>query len=394
MLFIGEYYKLYVLFDNFLKCPSFNFASSFNLKKNVMKNVFIFLTALFYVALASAQMPKLAIIGFDATNSQLNQPELTELLRIEMSKHGLYETVDRYEIFESLAAADIVNTECYSKSCLVKAGEILDVDYMLSGSLDKIGESIFIRIRLLNMSTQAIEKEIVKEFLNIPAKVNTMISICINEMVGKENDKVIVNSLSNLESYESSINNPYYQRLNLSGPRMGYTFFTGTAANILNAPTNRGGFNVNPQFFQMGYQFEKQYLSEGKWQALVEIIPLISGVDQGLFIPSLTVMNGIRSNVNGLEFAIGPSINVMRRAEMFELNGEWVRVDEVNNTENVPTELRMNRNGSEKLTSNVVIAAGYSLRSGKLNIPINAFVIPAKDGWRYGISFGFNTKTK
>lgn len=359
-----------------------------------MKYVFIFLTALFTAVLASAQMPKLAIIGFDATSSQLNQPELTELLRIEISKHGLYETVDRYEIMESLAAAGIVNTECYSKSCLIKAGDILKVDYMLSGSLDKIGESIFIRVRLLNMSTQSIEKEIVREFLNIPAKVNTMISICINEMVGKENDKVIVNSLSNLESYESSINNPYYQRLNLSGPRMGYTFFTGTAAHILKSSTNRGGFNVNPHFFQMGYQFEKQYLSEGRWQALVEIIPLISGVDQGIIIPSLTVMNGIRSNVNGLEFAIGPSVNVIRRAEMFEIDGEWVSVDDVENVDNVPTELRMNRNGNFRLTSNVVMAAGYSLRSGKLNIPINAFVIPAKDGWRYGISFGFNAKTK
>ncbi len=358
----------------------------------VMKNLILSLTLVLIAGFISAQMPKLAIIGFDATNSQLNQPELTELLRIEISKHGIYETVDRYEIYEALTAANIVPAECYSKSCLTQAGEKLNVQYMMSGSIDKLGESIFIRIRLLNMETKSIEKEIVKEFLNIPAKVNTMISICVNEMVGKENDKVITNSLSNLESYESSINNPYYQRLNLSGPRMGYTFFSGTAASILKSATNEGGFNVNPYMFQMGYQFEKQYLSEGKWQALVEILPMISGVDQGLFIPSLTVLNGIRSNKNGLEFAIGPSINVVRRAEMFQVNGRWFNADEVQNTDNLPTELRLNRNGTERLTSNVVIAAGYSLRSGKLNIPINAFVIPAKDGWRYGISFGFNTK--
>ncbi len=359
-----------------------------------MKNLILSLVLVFTAGLLTAQLPKLAIIGFDATNTQLNQPELTELLRIEISKHGLYETVDRYEIYEALAMAEIVPSECYSKSCLTRAGEILDVQYMMSGSIDKLGESIFIRIRLLNMETKSIEKEIVKEFLNIPAKVNTMISICINEMVGKENDKVIANSLSNLESYESSINNPYYQRLNLSGPRMGYTFFSGTAAQILKAPTNEGGFNINPYMFQMGYQFEKQYLSEGKWQALVEFLPMISGVDQGLFIPSITVLNGIRNNANGLEFAIGPSINVVRRAEMFEVDGQWFKVDDVPNTENAPTEFRLNRNGTEKLTSSVVIAAGYSLRSGKLNIPINAFVIPAQDGWRYGISFGFNTKAK
>jgi hypothetical protein len=39
-----------------------------------------------------------------------------------------------------------------------------------------------------------------------------------------------------------------------------------------------------------------------------------------------------------------------------------------------------------------VLAAGYSLKSGKLNIPINVFVVPSKENLRYGFSFGFNVK--
>jgi hypothetical protein len=224
-----------------------------------------------------------------------------------------------------------------------------------------------------------------------------MISICVNEMIGIENDPLIVKSLSNKESYESAVNNPYYQTLSLSGPRMGYTFFTGEMASVIQAPKNQGGYDGLPAFFQMGYQFEKQYLNEGKWQALFEFIPLVSGLDQGLFVPSFTVMNGIRSNKNGLEFAVGPSVNLSREATFYNVDGRWLRPSEFDpldniNTNGLESKSVMDSRGIVALKSYVVLAAGYSLKSGKLNIPINVFVIPSKTSTRYGFSFGFNVR--
>jgi TolB-like protein len=334
-----------------------------------MKNLFSILLMLMSTTLIFAQQPKMAVVSFDVTNTSINTKELTEILRIEVSKHNKYEIIDRYEIQEILNKEQITTETCLSKSCLLQAGKILNVDYLLSGSADKLGESLYLRIRLLNLKAGSIEKEAVREFLFIPEKINTMVSLCVNDIVGVENDKVIESSLSNKDSYENALNNPYYQTLNLSGPRMGYSFFLGKTADILALPKAEGGFNASPTFFQMGYQFEKQYLSEGKWQALVEFIPLISGLDQGLFIPSLSILNGIRSNVNGLEFAIGPTFTANKRLED-----------------------RLDSRGEFKLSTNVVIAAGFSLKSGKLNIPINAYFVPAKDDLRLGISFGFNTR--
>jgi hypothetical protein len=357
-----------------------------------MKNLFLTTVFFAFASILCAQLPRMAVISFDATNTQIQTAELTELLRIEVTKHGKYEIVDRYEIQEALTNDEVSVATCFSKTCLLKAGKILNVDYLLSGSVDKLGEALFMRIRLLNLKAGTIEKEIVKEFLYIPEKINTMISICSNDMHGIENDQTIVSSLSNIESYESAINNPYYQRLNLSGPRMGYLFFTGTTADILRKPTNKGGFDASPAYFQMGYQFEKQYLSEGKWQALVEVIPLISGVDQGLIIPSLSILNGIRSNRNGLEFAIGPSFNVAKKADVIEVDGEYVLAEGYDNSEGRPILKRLDSRGKFQISSNVVIAAGFSLKSGKLNIPVNAYVIPAKNDLRVGVSFGFNTK--
>jgi hypothetical protein len=342
--------------------------------------------------------PKLAVVSFDALGAQLDKAQLTELLRIEISKHAKYEMIDRYEIAEMLQKAEIDHTSCFSKTCLKKAGTTLDVDYVMSGSADVLGDALFIRLRMIDLAGNTMKKEVVREFLNIPEKANTMISICVNELLELPNDELIVRSLSNRDSYESAVNNPYYQTLSLAGPRMGYTFFTGDMAATIRAPKSEGGYDGYPAFFQMGYQFEKQYLNEGKWQALFEFIPMVSGLDQGLFVPSFTIMNGIRNNKNGLEFAIGPSVNLSRETAAYDIGGNWIPsedIDLVNTPYNLSTLVRkdvMDSRGNITLKTYVVLAAGYSLKSGKLNIPINVFVIPSKDNIRYGFSFGFNVR--
>ncbi|MBT6235066.1 MAG: hypothetical protein HOI49_03105 [Bacteroidetes bacterium] len=347
---------------------------------------------------AVAQNPKLAVVSFDALGGSFDKQQLTELLRIEISKHEKYEMIDRYEIAEVLSAAKIDNTSCFSKSCLKEAGKTLEVDYAMSGSVDLLGDALFVRLRMIDLKDNTMKKEVVREYLNIPEKVNTMISICVNELLDIPNDEMIVNSLSNRESYESAVNNPYYQTLSLAGPRMGYTFFTGEMAETIRMPRNEGGYDGYPAFFQMGYQFEKQYLNEGKWQALFEFVPMVSGLDQGLFVPSFTIMNGIRNNKNGLEFAIGPSVNMSREMNAYNINNQWIRRDDVDMVgstillEDFDSKKVMDSRGNVTLQTYVVIAAGYSLKSGKLNIPINAFVIPSKKSLRYGFSFGFNVR--
>lgn len=341
--------------------------------------------------------PKLAVISFDALGAQLDKAQLTELLRIEISKHNKYEMIDRYEIAEMLQKAKIDNTSCFSKTCLKEAGKTLNADYVMSGSADVLGDALFIRLRMIDLAGNTMKKEVVREFLNIPEKANSMISICVNELLDLPNDELIVKSLSNRDSYESAVNNPYYQTLSLAGPRMGYTIFTGEMAKTIRAPKSEGGYDGYPAFFQMGYQFEKQYLNEGKWQALFEFIPMISGLDQGLFVPSFTIMNGIRNNKNGLEFAIGPSVNISKEVTAYDLNNEWIRRPDYDfNNDPVPSGLDskqvMDSRGSVKMKTYVVLAAGYSLKSGKLNIPINVFVIPSKESLRYGFSFGFNVR--
>jgi hypothetical protein len=340
-----------------------------------------------------AQLPKAAVIGVDVKVQQLEDQNLSELLRIELAKHNKFEVVDRYEVDDLLKKAGINPSDCYSKSCLVKAGSILGSDKVIAGNIDRLGESIYIRLRVIDVELKSVEKEVVNEFIILPQKINTMISISVNDIVGVVNDKMLVESLTSTESYESAVNNPHYNVLQLSGPRMGYAILTGEAAEIFKKPKSEGGYDGYPALFQFGYQFEKEYLNEGKFQALFEFIPMVSGLDQGLFIPSITVMNGLRNNVNGLEFAIGPSINTARVSTYYkDADGNLLQNISYPESEGLEKVQRMDSRGHIVLRSYVVIAAGFSLRSGKMNIPVNCFLIPSKSSTRFGFSFGFNSR--
>src|SRR5438309_6497849 len=102
---------------------------------------------------------------------------------------------------------------------------------------------------------------------------------------------------------------------------MDATMAVGDAAKVLTAKEGEGGFNMYPTTFQFGWQFEKQYLSAGNFQALVECVGLIGGLESGKIIPSLTFRNGFRFGKAGWEFGFGPSFRVIQKATGFYGDG-------------------------------------------------------------------------
>ena len=288
---------------------------------------------------------------------------------------------------------------CFGKSCLVELGLKLNCKKMFTGSVEALGKNIVVTFRIIDVTTNQLEKTHVHEFLNFPDEVQSMVKLTIGEMFNRNYDKNLMEKLSKKYAFDNSNNNPTVDRLALDGPRMGFTSFTGKNLSIMQGKKSEGGFDLFPVMFQFGYQFEKQYLNEGNVQALVECIPMITGLDQGYFIPSVSILHGLRSNINGWEFAFGPSFNISRMGKGYtDQNGTWHLesdwyADEANKGKSNPNEIRkrMDSRGDFNLQSYFVLAVGRTFKSGKLNIPLNIFVIPGRDGWRYGFSFGFNS---
>jgi hypothetical protein len=108
----------------------------------------------------------------------------------------------------------------------------------------------------------------------------------------------------------------------------------------------------------------------------------------------------MRNNQYGWEFAFGPNIAISRRADgYYDDNGDWFLEDEWQATEPGESnpydiEKRLDSRGDFNIVSGFVFAVGKTFRSGRLNIPVNAFFIPGKnESHRFGISVGYNVSS-
>ena len=155
------------------------------------------------------------------------------------------------------------------------------------------------------------------------------------------------------DAYAQSAGQPQQpaDTIRLSGPRAGVTFLSPGVRDQISEEFSE---NLGPVISQFGWQFEKRFMStETGATAVTEWVLLFGGADQGVFVPSLTWLLGLRTT-GGIEFAAGPNLSPAGMA--------------------------------------VALAAGVTLRAGNLNVPLNVAVVPSASGARVSFLMGFNSK--
>jgi len=239
---------------------------------------------------------------------------------------------------------------------------------------------------MIDVKNQTIENTNVMEYLDLEREIQTMARISVNNMLGITNDALLVDLLIN---YEQMISSPK-TTVKLNGPRMGSSYIYGSASERLRAPESEGGFDMYPITSIFGFQYERQYLSSGEFQALVEFVPALSGLESGNFIPSLSLMNGFRFNKKGWEIGLGPIFRGIKYAKgYYDSNQIWIKTDSVIDS-NYTLTRRIDRDGKLELSTGLIIAIGKTFKSGYLNIPMNIYFVPKKDNNTIGFIFGFN----
>ena len=140
-------------------------------------------------------------------------------------------------------------------------------------------------------------------------------------------------------------------RQKLSGPRFGFTTFTGDVADL------RDQAGLETIMTQFGWQWETQIVSlRGGNQALMEWVLLLGGVEQDEFNVSLGWLTGYRL-ANGVELGVGPN---------FSANKD-----------------------NRRITTSMVVAGGATLPFGDLYVPVNLAVAMAKGGPRITVLTGW-----
>lgn len=347
-----------------------------------------------------------AVLGVESKGMEYSSESLAYMVRLELEKCNNYTVIDRLDVTEVATKNNIDADKCFAKSCLLSMGQLLEVDKVMNGRVERFGEKIVIALYLIDVKTGVVEKSNVTEYLNLEKEVQKMVRISIQKMNGIEPDKNLVNLLIDYDVPFESPNS----RLSLSGPRMGAAYTLGDNGERLQAPKNQGGYDMFPVTFQFGWQKEVQYLSAGNFQALIENIFMISGMESGRFIPSYTLMNGFRFGKNGWEFGFGPSFYFSRRANGYydddnkwHLENEWKETT-IDTSGSWPVTVlapnphpiisRYDNRGALSLSASLILAVGRTFHSGYLNIPVNLYVSPLKEGTMVGFSFGFNVQKK
>ncbi len=394
-----------------------------------MKTKIFFLSVLLSFKSLNAQnenLPSIAVANPNVNALSIKPESGSKMMRLELIKMNKYKVYDEFDMADVLKAKEVYRTQCYGQNCLVGLGKELNVDYVMCGSLDGLGNKIVVTIKIVDVKNQTIFKSAVREFDNQEIEMQRMIEIILKEMHGLQSDKVVQDRLAFKNELITSNN---VGKINNSGPRIGGAALVGSLSEFATRPESQGGLGIAPFVSMIGYQLEGQYVGTENFSALIEGIVNVSGLEQGQFIPSLTIMNGFRFGKGGWELAFGPGFGVKSTSNGFfdtdNLFGEENRYfsqsdwDEFASrtygsdpqynqngifTPPTPQDLSNNKDGydfnsshydnrgKKWVNTSFVFAFGRTFRAGSLNIPVNIFYSSQKGGGYTGINVGFNVQ--
>lgn len=345
---------------------------------------------------ATKAAESLAVLNFDIIGKSLSKQQFISITRTEIAKLDTFQVLDKYTVQEALDANPIDLNTCYGTKCLSKAGKNLSVKYIVAGTAEVIVDKAIITLRLIDVETGESVKTAYSEFFWSEPGAQRLIQLSVYKLFDRE----IERRWLNLYDYETVKNaaheGPQVLKYNLSGPRFGATYQTGRMNSIVSNSKNKGGFDKNPFTAVIGYQVEKQYLYTGSFQAVFQANFSIAGLDQQSFIPSFAVLHGFRLIKGGWEFGFGPSFRFRKMAEGYYDNGAWTLLKDAPDESLVSSTKRLDSRGKTELFTSWIWAVGKSFKAGSMNIPVNIYTIPDKDGWLVGLSMGYalNMKNK
>jgi TolB-like protein len=120
-----------------------------------------FITTLYTILIFStqnwnlyAQNKYIAVVEFEGNGISSNETKaLTNRLRNELHNVGLYEVYERGLMDEILKEQGFQQTGCVSDECLVNVGKLIGVDQIVGGSISKVGNTLTVSARLIEVET-------------------------------------------------------------------------------------------------------------------------------------------------------------------------------------------------------------------------------------------------
>jgi len=392
-----------------------------------MKKVIIVALSLFLLNTSIAQVKKsMAVANPHVEGLKITSELAAKMIQLELIKIDKFLVYDEFDMAEVLQGDVKYTQKCYGLNCLTSMGKELKVDYVMSGSFTNLGNKIAISLKWIDVKNEKLFKSVVREFDNQEDEIQRMVKVLLLELNEMEID---IHLKEQLKFQNEIIVSNDVGKVNNSGPRVGYSYMVGSFNEFATRSEAQGGLNIFPGVSNIGYQFEGQYVGTENFSALIEGIVNVSGLEQGRFLPSISILNGFRFGTAGWEFAFGPSFTLKRESQgFFDTEnrfgkGEGVYFSEndwndyanmnyksndadslyyiygnytnpsaydVTGSDSFNNESTLDARGDLKLSANWLMAFGRTFKAGSLNIPVNIYYASSKNGGNIGMSVGFN----
>ena len=383
-------------FQSQLSSPSFEF------KLETMRKltfVLVFMIGLITsIKSQSGIKSTMAVLNFESVGLPNTPNQLGAMVRLEVMKLYKYVVIEKHDMLEALDKNAINIENCYSTSCMRKAGVGMSANYVLSGTFEVFGSKLVINYKWYDIAKSRLIKSVAYEYIYVAQDLEKVAKVSVQKLLDLELDNQVEN-LYNYEVYaKRELMNSDLKRVNLSGPRFGFAYLTGQGSQFMLDPKSRGGLGVDiPVMTQIGYQWEKAYLNAGNSQALFEFITMFTGMDKGIINPSFVFLNGFRLNKTGWEIGFGPSFSFTKESlGYYGEGGLWIgnqdsRYDYLYAYDNPDAVVkRLDRRGKLHANASWLVSAGKTFKSGTLNVPVNVYANFTQQGTYYGLSLGYN----
>lgn len=392
-----------------------------------MKKVIIIALSIFTLNTSIAQVKKsMAVANPNVEGLKITSVLAAKMIQLELIKLDKFLVYDEFDMAEVLQGDERYTQKCYGLNCLSSMGKELNVDYVMSGSFTNLGNKIAISLKWIDVKNGKLYKSVVREFDNQEEEIQRMVKLLLLELNEMEIDSHLKEQLK--FQNEVIVSNDV-GKVNNSGPRVGYSVMVGSFNEFATRPESQGGLNIFPGVSNIGYQFEGQYVGTENFSAIIEGIVNVSGLEQGRFLPSVSILNGFRFGKAGWEFAFGPSFTLKKTSQgFFDKNntfgkgenvyfseGDWTdyadknfkmndadslyynngsysypTANDVSGTEDFNNSSTLDARGDIKLSANWLMGFGRTFKAGSLNIPVNVYYASSKSGGNIGMSVGFN----
>ncbi|MCH7663474.1 MAG: PEGA domain-containing protein [Chloroflexi bacterium] len=110
-------------------------------------------------ALVAQENPTLAVLDFDGIGlTDTEVATLTNRLRTNMNQLGTYRVIERGRMINTFSKQNFQMSGCLSDDCALEAGRLLGAQFVMSGSIGKVGRAWSIEMRVIQVDSAAVIK--------------------------------------------------------------------------------------------------------------------------------------------------------------------------------------------------------------------------------------------